>query len=224
MRRISKTHSPQKLKAWCDENKDTNHAYTDLVGTKAHIDLKSQLLEEQGWLCAYTGRSIDRDTSHIEHLKPREACGEWEDVEYKNVVACFPANGGDTSYGYGAPTKKSWWDERRFVSPLSDDCERRFRFVWSGHIHPNPDNHEAAIATIEKIGLDTGSLCSLRKKAIDGFFGFGTRTRNRALSIEQARTLLDRINRPDNDGRLAEFSFAIQQLLPKYIANLDRKT
>ncbi|MBB6578928.1 uncharacterized protein (TIGR02646 family) [Comamonas odontotermitis] len=221
MRRIAKTHPPQELTEWRDENREVNHAYRDLLGTKAYHDLKSKLLQEQGWLCAYTGRSIDSGSSHVEHIKPQCECTEWEDVEYRNVVACFPTDGGDKSHGYGAPVKASWWDEQRFVSPLSDDCERRFHFVWSGHVHPSPDGHEGATETIKVLGLDEESLRQLRKARIDGFFGFGSRTRTRPLSIKEARAVLANIECRDNNERLQEFCFVLKQLLPKYIAQKE---
>lgn len=217
MRRITKTHPPQELNAWSEANREINHTYRDLRGTEAHDALKSKLLQEQGWLCAYTGRSIDNHSSHVEHVKPQCKCVEWEDVEYRNVVACFPADGGDVSHGYGAPVKANWWDEQRFVSPLSEDCERRFRFVWSGHVHPNPDDNECAKNTIKALALDVESLRQLRKARIAGFFGFGPKTRTRPLSVEGARTALDNIERRDSNGRLQEFCFVLKQLLPKYI-------
>jgi len=218
MRKITKTHPPEKLSKWRDENREVNHGYRDLLGTDAYHDLKSKLLQEQGSLCAYTGRSIDSSSCHVEHLKPQSKCADWEDVEYRNVVACFPADGGDFSHGYGAPVKASWWDEQRFVTPLSDECERRFRFVWSGHIHPSPDGHEGADATIKALGLDADTLRQLRKARIDGFFGFGSKTRARPLSIKDAKTLLANIERRDSSDRLQEFCFVLKQLLPKYIA------
>lgn len=218
MRRITKTFPPQTLTKWCEDNCEVNHGYGDLLGTAVYHDLKSTLLQEQGWLCAYTGRSIDSKSSHVEHIKPQCRCIEWEDVEYRNVVACFPADGGDTSHGYGAPVKASWWDEQRFVSPISDECERRFRFTWGGHIHPSPNDHEGAAETIVVLGLDKASLQQLRKARIDGFFGFGSRTKTRPLSIKDAETALANIERRDNNGRLQEFCFVLKQLLPKYIA------
>lgn len=217
MKKVTKTHTPQKLTEWCNENREVNHKYEHLLGTEAHQDLKSKLLQEQGWLCAYTGRSIDSATSHVEHIKPQNDCAEWEDVEYRNLIACFPAGGGDTSYGYGAPVKAGWWDEQQFVTPLSSECERRFRFVWSGHVHPNPKEHVGAIETIKVLGLDEKSLCQLRRARIDGFFGFGQRTRARPLSIKDAEAALATIESRDNNGRLQEFCFVIKQLLEKYI-------
>ena len=38
-------------------------------------------------MCAYTGRRIDADSCHIEHLRPQAHCGIGEDVHYRNVVA-----------------------------------------------------------------------------------------------------------------------------------------
>lgn len=217
MKRIAKTHPPQEITAWRHANREFNHTYQDLIGTGAHGTLKSKLLEEQGWLCAYTGRSIDNYSSHVEHIKPQCECAEWEDVEYRNVVACFPVDGGDISYGYGAPVKANWWDERRFVSPLSADCERHFRFAWSGHIHASPDGHVGATTTIEALQLDADSLRQLRKARIDGFFGFGLRSRTRQLTVADARTALANVDHRDINGRLQEFCFVLRQLLPKYI-------
>ena len=217
MRRIVKSHPPKELADWCGENRELNHGYRHLLGTVAHRALKSKLLEEQGWLCAYTGRTIDQETSHVEHIKPQCECLEWEDVDYRNVLACFPADGGDTSHGYGAPVKAGWWDKQRFVSPLSVDCERRYRFAWSGHVHPASDAHEDTKSTIAVLRLDAESLRRLRKARIDGFFGFGQRSSQKPLSIAQARTALASIDRLNSDGQLQEFCFVISQLLKRYI-------
>jgi len=217
MRRIVKTHAPQELTQWREENRRSNHSYQALKGTAAHQCLKQKLLDEQGKICAYTGRSIDETSSHIEHLKPQSQCAEWEDVEYRNVVACCPADGGDATLGYGAPAKGGWWDDAHFVSPLSADCERRFRFAWSGHVHPNPAAHHGTQETITVLALDNVALRQLRKSRIDGFFGFGARTSSKPLSVADAKTALTRIDMFDINGRLQEFCFVIKQLLPKYI-------
>ena len=229
MRKIVKTHAPKTLREWCSVNKNLNHSYDDLRGSQAYKDLKEKLLDEQGKICAYTGRTIsfpiDSDhlnvsgNWHVEHLKPQNQCDEWEDVEYRNVVACFPADGGDTSYGYGAPVKGGWWDETLFVSPLSDDCERRFRFSWSGHIYPNPEDHRGAKKTIEVLELDNKFLRELRKARIYGFFGFGRHNRQGPISVAEAQTALEKIDQFDNNGYLREFCFVLKQLLPKYIEN-----
>lgn len=223
MRRIIKTHSPQELQKWCEDNKEINHAYEQLWGTAAFAALKQKLLEEQGSLCAYTGKAISNESSHVEHIKPRKVCGEWEDVDYRNVVACFPADGGDVSYGFGAPMKAGWWDGSRFVSPLMEDCEHHFRFAWSGHVRGFPDGDAAATQTIDTLKLDHEELRRLRKARIDGFFGYGKRTSTRPLTIVEARTVLANIDRIDRAGRLIEYCFVLKQLLVRYIANGGRQ-
>jgi uncharacterized protein (TIGR02646 family) len=217
MKKIIKTHAPPTLQTWLDENREQNHSYQALLGTDAHRALKSKLLDEQGKLCAYTGRVIDSQSSHIEHLKPQDRCEEWEDVDYKNVVACFPANGGDESYGYGAPVKRGWWNQTLFVSPLTEECERRFRYKWSGLVNSSPEGHEAADATIEVLGLNNAALRELRKSRIGGFFGFGSRTYSKPLSKRDAQIALRNIERPDENGHLQEFCFVLKQLLTIYI-------
>jgi uncharacterized protein (TIGR02646 family) len=219
MRKIVKTHVPQALSSWRTENRDFNHTYNDLLGTEAHRVLKIRLLEEQGKICAYTGRRINLATSHVEHLKPQNQCADWEDVDYRNMVACFPKDGGDVLHGYGAPVKKGWWDENLFISPLSDDCERRFRFTWSGQIYPDPEDYEGAKKTIEILGLNNKNLCQLRKSRILGFFGFGSRTQKNFLQLKEAKILLNRIDQLNGNGELCEFCFVLKQLLPKYIEN-----
>ena len=218
MRKITKTHPPpEDLNKWCEDNQDANHSYGDLRGTCAHKSLKVNLLKEQGYLCAYTGQKINGDLSHIEHLKPQSQCGEWEDVDYRNLVACFPKNGGDISHGYGAPVKADWWDEQLFVSPLSDDCECRFRFTFHGKICPTTEGDEGAKTTIEELRLDNEKLRGLRESRIGAFFGWSHRTSTKPLSVEDANTMLKNIEQADANGQLTEFCFVLKQLLPRYI-------
>jgi hypothetical protein len=108
MRRIRKTNPPASLRNWIDANRQLPNFNYDALPTGVKADLKEQLLAEQGFLCAYTGRGVADDDSHIEHLKPQNKCESGEDVNYRNLVACFPVDGGDVSYGYGAPVKGGW--------------------------------------------------------------------------------------------------------------------
>lgn len=220
MRHIRKTHPPAKLTAWLRANKAKNLdvSYENgLSGRPAHRALKTQLLKEQGYLCAYTGREISADSSHMEHLKPQDCCEGHEDVDYFNLVACFPANGGDERYGYGAPMKKSWWEPELFLSPCTAEAERHIKFTWRGKVRVTPPNHEAAKKTVEVLKLDHPSLDSMRRKAIVGFFGYG---RNALpLKLGDAQRLLTRIDKLEGAApKLTAFVFVLKQLLPRYIA------
>lgn len=225
MKRIRKTHPPREFLEWLKENEGLDCSYAALQGKEAHTVLKNNLLREQGFLCAYTGVSISEEDSHIEHIKPQTVCRKvpnpgnsyLEDVEYRNMVACFPQDGGDVSHGYGAPIKGGWWNEEQFISPCQEDCERRFIYKWGGKVSPAQENDTAANTTIDILGLNAKSLEDRRYRAIVGFFGFSSKRKTKELSQRDAKALLTIIDKPDSTGKLSEFCFVFEQLLPKYI-------
>lgn len=216
MRKIRKTHAPVSLRNWIAANSDLPNFSYDALPVAVKADLKEQLISEQGFLCAYTGREIHDDASHIEHLKPQNLCENGEDVDYRNLVACFPVDGGDVSYGYGAPVKAGWWDADLFLSPLADDCARHFAFTWQGKVRANPKTHQAADTTIKRLGLNKRGLASLRRSAIRGFFGFGRG--QQPITIPIARQLRTELAQRRPPQQLRPFCFVFEQLLPKYIA------
>jgi len=215
MKRIKKTHAPKEFREWDSNNRGKDsHCYDALPGTVKRVLMKA-LCEEQGYLCAYTGLSIEVDSAHIEHIKPQNKCVNGEDVKYRNVIACFPVDGGDKSAGFGAPIKGGWWVEASFVSPLASDCENRFRFKWSGKVSAFPDSNAPATKTISVLELGHDSLVELRRMAIRGFFGFGTESE---ITKDQAKELLRKIDAKDSQGKFRPFDFVLKQLLTKYVS------
>jgi uncharacterized protein (TIGR02646 family) len=220
MRRIKKTHPPKLLREWIEECSDKpNFSYKTGLNSLPEVkaELLEQLIAEQHHLCAYAGVRIEERTCHIEHLKPQNKCDPGEDVDYFNLLACFPEDGGDVSHGFGAPVKGGWWVEAQFVSPLSKDCDRRFQYTWSGKMKPAVATDTAAEKTIDQIGLDCEGLQKLRVRAIRGFFGFSPKSK--PLSLVDAEKLLAKIDSPDNEGKLRPFCFVLKYLLVKYIAD-----
>jgi uncharacterized protein (TIGR02646 family) len=213
LRRIAKTHPPSSFLTWKRTETVLGNCTFKNLQDPQKGDLKAYLLKEQGYLCAYTGRRISPLDSHLEHLKPQTECSTGEDVDYRNLVACFPGDGGDKSYGYGAPVKADWWDSILFVSPISHNCERNFVFEWSGKIKASTST-APALETIKRLGLDHDDLTKLRRKAIAGFFGFGKGIV--PLSTTEASRLRTTIDRLDAQGKLTEYCFVLAQLLAKY--------
>ena len=139
MRYIQKQHPPRLLTEWIQKNKhDINFNYDLLRQDKTAIQsLSEALLKEQYYLCAYTGLRLDNSTFHIEHLKPQEYCERGEDVDYKNLVACYPEPNRPSKLLYGAHKKDNWpspEEEKDFVSPLNPVCENKFQFTKDGKI------------------------------------------------------------------------------------------
>jgi uncharacterized protein (TIGR02646 family) len=258
MKKISKTYPPTEYLQWlkCQEQlgiKDKLQFNYDTGIDREPFDaLKKKLIEEQGYLCAYTGMKILPDiknidgqiteigTFHIEHLKPRTLCKQEqkdkkkvlsEDLDYQNIVACYPKDENDTPCSFGAKLKDDWWDEKEFISPCQDDCERRFSFSWNGNVSSTIDEDHAAKKTIEILGLNkvskskshennqTGEyhIHDRRRDVIQAYFRIGKNLKTKMLTKKQAEFLLRNIYEKDANGHLQEFCFVLKQLLERHI-------
>jgi hypothetical protein len=97
MKYIHKTNPPEIFKAWCDENKERllqtcetgDEIWSKLKGD-AKKDLTSQLLDEQGHICAYCGVRIgkgDENTFCVEHFVSK-GLNKNQTLEYNNLLGC----------------------------------------------------------------------------------------------------------------------------------------
>src|SRR3989440_5576830 len=213
MKHIQKAGAPRGYSQWCATVTGTNKAdYRELPATEKQA-LLAALIIEQGALCAYTMRRIGADSAHIEHIKPESRCrADWpeSDLDYGNMVACFPRDGMKTAYRCGAQKKDNWWenDGAEFVSPLHAACESRFRFDLDGKIAAVV-NYSAALATIRILGLDHESLTEDRKRVIDEFI-YGPQGAD-PLSPAHAQRALQTICGRDRHGFFYEFCIGIKR-------------
>lgn len=227
MRRIDKRTEPGEHREWCSRNKgDINFGY-ELMDAGHRALLKKALLIEQGWICAYTGRRLADESSHIEHLRPQKAWKEEHrvlDVAYSNLVACWPAPGHKPEPEDGARYKDNWPEpgqEFLFVSPLNPGCDDRFVFGTKGKISTKPGD-KAAEETVRRLGLDGGVLTDLRRIAITSIVG-----KDRSLSLADARTRLRDIETAEqqlkqgDEVKLDPYCFAVKQALQKHIRAVE---
>ena len=105
MKHIQKAGAPRGYSQWCANVAGTNKAdYRELPATEKQA-LLAALIIEQGALCAYTMRRIGADSAHVEHIKPESRCRADQpesDLDYGNMVACFPRDGMKRACRYGA--------------------------------------------------------------------------------------------------------------------------
>ncbi len=234
MRKIEKRAEPPELQQWRAAHQadpvggGINFGYDELRQSPEVVDrLMAALLAEQGGLCAYTGRRIDRDSTHIEHLRPQtpwQMC-RGRDVTYSNMVGCWPQPNGPRG-PYGAHPKGHWpapGEEAQFVSPLSSGCETRFLFNQRGEIRPADSADQAAATTISKLKLDHKLLTALRRQEIESVLGT-----TRGLSLKAARQRLRGIENAEvalNGGanvQLDPYCFALKQALTRFIRAGER--
>lgn len=80
---IQKRQEPSSLTKY----RKQKFAYYD--GYPDKDDIREQLLEEQGHLCAYCMRRIDKEHMKIEHWYPEDRLTDAERLEYRNMLgAC----------------------------------------------------------------------------------------------------------------------------------------
>lgn len=224
MKYIRKAGCPPAYAQWCSAATGTDKCDWREVTLTQKTQLLDALIAEQGELCAYTMRRIKRDSSHVEHIKPQSLCRSDQrgsDLEYRNLVACFPREGLKRGYRYGAHRKDNWWDNdgADFVSPLQSSCEHFFQFDLDGEVYAL-GNRAAARTTIEVLGLNHSSLTEDRRRVIEeiiyGPFG------DDPMSPANARRTRDNICRRDGNGRFVEFCVALRGALEAHLAALAK--
>lgn len=224
MRQINKGAEPAELTEWKAQNRSLpNYCYASL--TAAHrLSVRTALVTEQRGLCSYTGRRIDVESCHIEHLRPQAHCGIGEDIDYRNLVASVPAPN-TPQLPYGAHKKADWptlADEHLFVSPLSGGCTARFAFRLNGEIEARNAADDAAVETIERLGLNNHALVQLRKAAIEATLQIRGRG-PASIGIANARRRLRALEQAEQQaGTLEPYSFVLVQALERQIQRIEK--
>lgn len=224
MKYIQKTGCPHSYAEWCAEVAGTAKSdWREVFKTDKELILAA-MIADQGGLCAYTMRRIDNNSSHVEHIKPQSRCREdlpGSDLDYTNLVACFPRQGMKAQYRYGAQLKDNWWDNdgAKFVSPLHPACEQVFRFKLNGEIEA-VNNRTDARTTITVLGLDHRSLTEDRKRAIEEFI-YGP-TGDDPMSYADAERTRNSICNRNGDSPFREFCVAIRTALEEHMAALTK--
>lgn len=114
--------------------------------------LNSILVKEQKGLCAYCCGKITEEKSHNEHIEPRHPQGgvSKRSLDYTNIVAS--CNNSQTC----GIKKDNKYDEKKFISPLSEECEDKFTYYPDGII--DGDDY-----TIGLLNLNSYELQNARK-------------------------------------------------------------
>ncbi|MBE9106095.1 TIGR02646 family protein, partial [Nostoc cf. edaphicum LEGE 07299] len=169
MKYIKKSQEPEKFTNWkALENDDWKPNWDDNFQTPEKPVVHDALLKEQGYICCYCGMRITKETSHIEHLKPRSTYPNLA-LEYTNLIASCQGESEEppTVPVHCGHKKKYWYDENLMVSPLEINCADFFKYPASGEIQPtdNPSKKAVAETTIKKLALDIDKLQKMRRVA-----------------------------------------------------------
>lgn len=160
MKRVYKGIEPQLLNAY--KKQHPCGKYDDPEFRQYTFELRQHLVNEQQEICAYCCKKItaDNDSSCIEHIEPRhnkDGSYSKRSLDYDNMVASCNTTGTCSN------SKGNEYDDTRFISPLSPECEEKIEFLASGEILVTEENRY----TVELLNLNDYDLCESRRAVGD---------------------------------------------------------
>jgi uncharacterized protein (TIGR02646 family) len=225
VRFIQQQAEPRSLPSWIRDNESSpqNQHYGNLPSL-IREEIKNSLRQEQGGLCGYTMKRIDGNAAcHIEHIES-QASAAHKTLDYSNMLACVPFNGGNAQLGYGAAFK----GDKPVESPHgSSSIEQRFLYDNTGHVKARLVTDTQITQSIENLGLNHRSLLEDRLAALSAA-GLPTRSSRvtkrlvKPLSVSQAKILAKRVLEPSNNGQLPPFCLVISQVAESYATQAEK--
>lgn len=213
MQYIRKNYPPKEFTEWKASENDNWKPNWDNFRDPVKTPVHRSLLEEQGFICCYCGKLIEKSNSHIEHLKPRSQYPDLA-LDYQNFLASCQGERQENEYPivsvHCGHQRKNWYDEQLLVSPLNPDCASFFNYTLDGQILPsqNPDKESAAKETIEKLELNIPQLRRLRQRILrEILLDIGS------LTVEQIQQLIQGYGTLNAQGKYSECCFVIIYIL-----------
>lgn len=230
MRTIRKGRPPEALIRWKADNAATPQNLYYGSGSFPSEAVRQSLLLEQFHLCAYTLRRLKtvaqcqvdlQDTGascHIEHFLPQSRGVQGEDIDYQNLLACYPPSQSQMACAYGAHAKADTDPlVANVLSPLQARVEAQFSFDERGTVEGKTVD---ARSTIDVLNLNHPALVQDRASVIRGALN---PQRGRKLSAKAARTLAQHVLQPDAQNCLTAFCVAVAQAAEKYAEREERR-
>ncbi|MFI3201551.1 MAG: retron system putative HNH endonuclease [Eubacteriales bacterium] len=157
---IQKKQEPNSLM----EYKKQKNAYYDGCNKQ---DIRKNLLEEQGHLCAYCMRRIHIDEMKIEHWCPQEKLSDASGLDYRNMLGvCLGEVKGQTGKEHTCDVRKA--NQRIVASPLEESTiSSIFYNSKNGEIHSTNSRIENDLVHTLNLNSKVQNLPLNRKRKID---------------------------------------------------------
>lgn len=204
MKCIDKQTEPQAFSAWkAMANANWQPSYAELSG-KVKESVKEALMQEQGFICCYCERRLTPNDSHIEHFQPQSDT-DVDPLDYANLLCSCQQQLEKGEPRHCGNLKGDWFDKELLISPLAPSCANRFAFTGNGDIKPQNTDDDAAVMTIDKLGLDIPKLKALRRNAIEPFL-------DENLTREELGVFVKGYLGKDASGKFGEFWSTVHHL------------
>ena len=229
MRFITKAAEPRPLIQWKSDNvQSPQNLFYGAGGFPAEA-VRQALLQEQFHLCAYTLKRLQtavdcnshghdtRHAGHIEHVLPQARKMAGEDIDYQNMVACYPPSDSKEACEFGAKAKDNFDPATGgFISPLLPTAEQHFAFDANGGIS---GRSAGGVETIKVLKLDHHALVNDRAAVIQRLL----KPRGKPLSAAAARRLASESQKPDAHKCLPAYCVAIAQAALAHADRVERR-
>jgi len=198
MRAIDKGSEPVQLTEYRAQP-GAEYDGPDFTPVKAHI--RTVLLKEQGSLCAYCMQRIEAGTMRIEHWQSRSVYPS-KQLDYKNLLACCDGNEGSPPGQQHCDTRKGNSDLSLNPADPAHQPRMQVRYTGDGTIGSSDTRFEGELDRV--LNLNWTRLKSNRKEVVNAVLKqLGTKPGPRSRS--EVKSLIDKWNRRDSDGRLQAY-------------------
>jgi uncharacterized protein (TIGR02646 family) len=213
MKHTAKGKAPSAFEVW--KQGDWTPGYNNLQNPeKAQLHLA--LIQEQGGVCCYCGRTVTPTDSHIEHFRPQEG---WPDLalDYDNLHASCIRETKPGNPLHCGHFKGNGFDEAQHISPRDPDCEARFLFTLEGAIEPASPTDAGAQYMMGLLNLDCAFLNHRRKSVLTQVFDAAFLS---TVTVDELKTLALAYRRRDESGLLGNFSHVVARYADHFVAQL----
>lgn len=204
MKYVQKGNSPVEFVEWKElANENWEPTYAN-ISRETKIALHNSLLIEQGYVCCYCGRSIEKEDSHIEHFVPQNLRPDLA-LDYSNLYASCIKDVKPTNPIHCGHAKAGEYDQQNFIAPIDIGCEARYAYTLDGKINPMNDTDYPAKYMQKLLDLSHVSLNIRREKILKSVFDNDFLSQ---VSVQELITLSERFREATED-RLPDLGHAV---------------
>jgi len=212
MKKINKNNEPIELRRY----RASPEAIYDGPGfDPVKKKIRTALLTEQGFLCAYCMSAISEESMKIEHFQCQASHADLQ-LDYNNLLGCCIGNEGQPGKQQTCDTRKGS-RQLKYSPSRTPHIENLIDYKSSGKIS---SCEEEFLTQIEHVlNLNQKWLVRNRKAALEGIREQLGRKRGTRTRVE-LKSLLNRYNNVNQEGKLEPYTGVIVQYLSKKMNKL----
>lgn len=179
-------------------------------------DVRERLLEEQGYLCAYCMRRIDKNHMKIEHWYPEDRLNDIQRLDYRNMLgACEGHIPGTKQSDDTCDTHKG--NELLVVNPLEQTTLETIQYrTATGEIFSEEDVIQNDLNNTLNLNSEKHQLMRNRKETLDAAINEMSKLQQKGIwNRKMIESMLKVYQGTDSEGKKREYSGIVVWYLKK---------